>query len=51
MVCAELELGNQPFVVSPMALASSAENDLMEAISNAAQPDVGSTDFLKEREI
>jgi type II secretory pathway predicted ATPase ExeA len=27
MVCAELELDNQPFVVSPMALSSSAEND------------------------
>jgi type II secretory pathway predicted ATPase ExeA len=50
-VCTELELHQQPFLISPMALSGSQENAPPAAMFNAAKPIVNVTDSLKEREI
>jgi len=50
-VCTELELHQQPFLISPMALSGLPENSLPTAMFNAAKPVVNATESLKEREI
>jgi len=50
-VCTELELFQQPFLISPMAPAGLPENASPTTIPNTAKTMVNVTDFLKEREI
>jgi general secretion pathway protein A len=50
-VCTELELNQQPFLISPMAQTGLLENTSPTAMFNAAKPMVNVTDLLKEREI
>jgi type II secretory pathway predicted ATPase ExeA len=50
-VCTELDLHQQPFLVSPMALSGLSENTSPTAMSNTTKPIVEATDSLKEREI
>jgi type II secretory pathway predicted ATPase ExeA len=50
-VSKELDLDQQPFVISSMALSGLPENALPKVMPNTIKPKVDSTDFLKEREI
>ncbi len=50
-VCAELELFQQPFLISPAAPAVLPESASPAAMFNTVKPMVNVTDFLKEREI
>jgi type II secretory pathway predicted ATPase ExeA len=50
-VCTELELYQQPFLISPMAPTGLPDNALPAAMPNTVKTMVNVTDFLKEREI
>ena len=50
-VSIELELDQQPFVISPMALSGVPEDTLPTAISRAFNPVADSTDSLKDSEL
>ena len=50
-VCTELELYQQPFLISPVASAGLPENASPTAIFNTTKPMVNFKDLLKEREI
>jgi type II secretory pathway predicted ATPase ExeA len=50
-VAAELELDQQPFMISPLAQSNLAETVFPTAISSGIKPIEDSIDFLKEREI
>ena len=50
-VCTELDLHQQPFLISPMALSGFPENTSPTAMFNTAKPIVDATDSRKEREI
>jgi general secretion pathway protein A len=50
-VCTELELHQQPFLISPVALSSLPESASAAAMFNTAKPIVNATDSPKEREI
>jgi hypothetical protein len=50
-VCTELELDQQPFLISPMTPAGLPESAPSTAMFNAAKTMVNVTDFLKEREL
>ena len=49
-VCTELELHQQPFLISPMAMSGLPENASPTVIYNPAKPILNATDSLKERE-
>jgi type II secretory pathway predicted ATPase ExeA len=50
-VCTELELHQQPFLISPVALSGVTENASPATMFNTAKPIVNVTDSPKEREI
>ena len=50
-VCTELDLDQQPFVISPMALSGFPEDSLPTAISSSHQPVADSADSLKDSEL
>jgi general secretion pathway protein A len=50
-VCTELDLHQQPFLLSPIALAGLSETNLPTPISTAVEPIADTADSLKEREI
>jgi type II secretory pathway predicted ATPase ExeA len=47
----ELDLDEQPFLISPMALSGYKENSIPSATSNSIKPIANATDSLKEQEI
>ncbi len=49
MVCAELVLDDQPFVISSVGLSSSPVDNLPTAPSTIINPVADSIDFLKDR--
>ena len=50
-VCIELDLDQQPFVISPMALSGFPEDALPTAISSTINPVADSTDSLKDSQL
>jgi type II secretory pathway predicted ATPase ExeA len=50
-VSRELDLDQQPFVLSPMAMSGFTENPLPTSISSSIDPVADSADFLKDSEI
>ncbi len=50
-VSLELDLAQQPFVISPMAMSRLPEDPLPTVISSAINPVADSTDSLKDREL
>ena len=50
-VSVELDLAQQPFVISPMAMSGLAEDSLPTVISSAINPVANSTDSLKDSEL
>ncbi|MDR3734781.1 MAG: AAA family ATPase [Acidobacteriaceae bacterium] len=50
-VCVELDLDEQPFVLSPLALKGFPENTMQTSTSNTINPVADSTGFPKDREL
>jgi hypothetical protein len=50
-VSRELDLDQQPFVLSPMAMSGFTDNPLPTSISSSIDPVADSADFLKDSEI
>jgi type II secretory pathway predicted ATPase ExeA len=50
-VCTELDLGDQPFVISPMGLSGLREGSLPTTMFNTINPVADSTDSMKDSEL
>ena len=50
-VSLELDLDQQPFVISPMALSGFPEDTLSTTVSNSIHPVADSADSLKDSEL